>query len=99
MTLSGRLKQAEEIDHLRYLRNRAYRRGAVGRVRHLMAVGHGTLGRLRVIHEADERCCLLEPWPLTFEKLLSSLNADGERVAGIRPDGAGIEMLLPQDGA
>lgn len=74
------MTQALTLDHLRYVRNRTYRRRALGRLRRFIAEGRGTVARLEVWHEHDHRCCRREPWPITYRALLLALRDDGESV-------------------
>ena len=81
------------IDHLRYLRNQPYRRRVHARLRRLIAEGRGKVAGMDVLHEAGDRCCRREPWPLTFAALLQSLANDGERVVGLVPIGVEVETV------
>jgi hypothetical protein len=72
-----------ELDHLRYVRHRPYRRRVHARLRRLISEQPHALSLLTVIHEADNRCCRREPWQTSYITLLQSLRDDGERVLGI----------------
>jgi hypothetical protein len=71
------------LDHLRYIQDQAYRREVLGRLRRLIAEEPRGLSQMTVVHEAGDICCLREPWPVTYAKLMASLTADGERVLGV----------------
>ncbi len=79
-----------KADHLRLVRDSEYLELLADRV---SALPPGQSSHLTVIHEADDSCCLKEPWPLSLHRLLT---AAGERrqLASIvvaladRPDGA-----------
>lgn len=80
-----------ELDHLRYLKNRVYRRRVRARLRRLIAEEKGRLSQMDVLHEADDRCCRREPWAVTYTSLLAELAADGERVVGVAAVAVGGE--------
>ena len=73
------------LDHLDYLRDRPYRRRLHAQLRRL-ANAPG-LNQLTVIHEPNDECCAIEPWPITFGRIIGATNADGIRTAGV--------LLLP----
>jgi hypothetical protein len=70
------------LDHQRYIEEQGYRREVHAGLRKLIGEEHG-LSRMTVVHEAGNRCCLREAWPLTYAKLMTALAADGERVLGV----------------
>lgn len=71
-----------EIDHLRYLGERRYRRVVHAAMRRRGA--RPGLGMMAVVHESDDSCCQWEDWPVTFERLLRALNDDGLPTLGVQ---------------
>jgi hypothetical protein len=71
------------LDHLRYIQDQAYRREVNAALRRLIAEEPRGINEMTVVHEAGDRCCLREAWPLTYAKVMAALAADGERVLGV----------------
>ena len=62
-----------KLDHLLLIRDSEYLEALADRV---SVLPPGQSRHLTVIHEADDSCCLKEPWPLSLHRLLT---AAGER--------------------
>jgi hypothetical protein len=67
------------LDHLAYLTQRRHRREVHAAM--LRAARRRTRSQVTVVH--GEGCCRLEPWPVTFGKLLRALADDGARPMGV----------------
>jgi hypothetical protein len=65
-----------EIDHLRYLADRRYRRETHLMFRRL-ARKRGQVSCLDVVHECDDACCAFEPWPQTARRIHKALSDGG----------------------
>lgn len=62
------------VDHLRLIREVAYRNRLRKRLRALAE--QPKLSMIDVLHEADGACCRTQPWPLTSAHLLGPVIAD-----------------------
>jgi hypothetical protein len=64
------------IDHLAYIRERQHRRATHAAYRRTTRAGG--LHHFRILHEADDSCCAIEPWPATAQRIMQALGDDGE---------------------
>ncbi len=76
------MKTVIELDHLRYIKDRGYRRRVQAQLRRLIAEQPRAMSEMHVLHDGD-RCCRCEAWVITYASLLAALQADGERVLGV----------------
>lgn len=72
-----------ELDHQRYLDDRAYRRDVHARLRQLLGASLN-LREVDIFHEPGHACCAREAWPVTHARLLAALAADGDRMLGVQ---------------
>jgi hypothetical protein len=77
------------LDHWQLVTDRAYRRDVRVRIiegaRRALEEAKPPDRDATIVHLPGHQCCEREPWPVTYEKLLQELRADGVPAQAARP--------------